>query len=248
MDQNFAEPWNNSDAVILVENEPLHVHKAILSMCSPVFRTMLSSDFKEGNSSEIRLPGKKKDKIKEMLHNIYPFPTHITDDTDVSSLLQLSREYQIDPLGKRVEENLLRKQSSVDLLLLAQEFQLKKVVDKCTITLSRMSFQDIRHHPHYDQIETENVVHILQGHLKFLKEQHVREVRSIKEQHNKKRQETLEIVNDINCCWGYNKLPIRGCTCPSYSKSCGDCNNALEKFIKIKCGELFEHLQGSGND
>lgn len=244
---NFSEAWNESDTTVLVEEERLHVHKSILSMCSPVFRTMLSSDFKEKNLSEIQLPGKKKEKIKEMLIYMYPFPTNITEESDVASLLQLSREYQIDLLTKRVEDHLLRRQSTVDLLVLAQEFDLSKVIDKCTCTLSRINFQDIRHHPNYEKIDTENVVHILQGHLKFLKDQHVREIRSIKENQLKQQQETLEIVNEINSCWGYNKLPIRGCTCPSYSKSCGDCNSALEKFIKIKCGELFEHLQ-SPND
>lgn len=146
-------------------------------------------------------------------------------------------------LHKRVEENLLRRQSSVELLLLAQEFELTKVLDKCTLALSRINFQDIQHHPDYEKIDTENIVCILQGHLKFLKDQHNRELRNLKEQQTKKNQETLQIVNDISDCWGYNKLPIRGCTCPSYSKSCGDCNNALEKFIKVKCGELYEHLQ-----
>jgi len=78
MDYNFLEAWNDSDTVMVVEQERLHVHKAILSMCSPVFRTMLSSDFKEKSSAEIQLPGKKKEHVKEMLVNIYPFPSNIT--------------------------------------------------------------------------------------------------------------------------------------------------------------------------
>jgi len=178
-----------------------------------------------------------------LFHNFVLF----SDDTDVSSLLHLSREYQIDMLSRRVEEHLLRRQSSVDLLLLAQEFELSKVVAKCTCALSRLNFQDIRFHPSYEKLETTNVLHILQGHLKFLKDQHVKEIRSIKEHHSKKCHEIFEIVDEINNCWGYNKLPIRGCTCPSYSKSCNDCNNALEKFIKVKCGELFEILR-AGTD
>jgi len=240
---NFTEPWNCSDAVIIVEGERLHVHKSILSMCSPVFKTMLSSDFKEGSSSEIKLPGKRKENIKEMLRTVYPFPSNITDNSNVASLLSLAREYQMVPLIKRIEEALLRKQSTVELLLLTQEYGLQKVVEKCTSTLSRINFQDVQAHPRYENISTENVVYILQGHVKFLKEQHNREIRLVHEQHAKKKLETLEIVNDISSCYGYNKLPIRGCTCPSYTKSCPDCNNALEKFIKVKCGELFEHLR-----
>jgi len=240
----FTEPWDMSDIIILVENERLHVHKSILCICSPVFKKMLTSDFQESASNEIKLPGKKKDKIQDMLRNIYPFPATITDDTDVLTLLNLAREYQMSQLTRRAEEALLRRQTSVELLLIAQEHNLVKVMDKCTCTLSRLNFSDVKLHPKYENITTENVVSILQGHVKYLKDQHQREVRSIRENQVKKRQETLEIVNDINSCWGYNKLPIRGCTCPSYTKSCIDCNNALEKFIKVKCGELYEHLQG----
>jgi len=240
---NFTEPWNSSDAVIIVEGERLHVHKSILSMCSPVFKTMLLSDFKEGSTSEIRLVGKRKDNIKEMLRTMYPFPSSINENSNVESLLSLSREYQMLPLTKRIEESLLTRETSVELLILAQEYGLEKVCEKCTCTLSQMNFQDVQTHPRYDNISTANIVSILQGHVRYLKEKHTREIRTVNEQHAKKKLETLEIVNDISSCWGYNKLPIRGCTCPSYTKSCPDCNNALEKFIKVKCGELFEHLQ-----
>lgn len=80
MEYNFLEAWNDSDTVVVVEEERLHVHKSILSMCSPVFRTMLSSDFKEKSSSEIHLPGKSKERVIEMLVNIYPFPSNITGE------------------------------------------------------------------------------------------------------------------------------------------------------------------------
>lgn len=76
---NFSEPWNDSDTILVVEGEHLYVHKAILCMCSPVFKTMLSStNFKEGTSMEIALPGKKNEHIKEMLRNMYPFPSNMT--------------------------------------------------------------------------------------------------------------------------------------------------------------------------
>jgi hypothetical protein len=41
-------------------------------MASPVFEAMLSSDFKERNSTEIPLPGKKVDEIICLLRQIYP--------------------------------------------------------------------------------------------------------------------------------------------------------------------------------
>lgn len=76
---SFDEPWNDSDTILVVEGEKLFVHKTILCMCSPVFKTMLSSaNFREGTSLEISLPGKRKENIKELLRNMYPFPTNMT--------------------------------------------------------------------------------------------------------------------------------------------------------------------------
>ena len=57
---NFSEPWDLSDTVMIIEDEKLHVHRSILSICSPVFKTMLTSDFKEGATLEIHLPGKEE--------------------------------------------------------------------------------------------------------------------------------------------------------------------------------------------
>ena len=74
----FSEPWDFSDAVLVVEGEKFHVHRAILSMCSPVFKTMFQSGFKESSQTEIPLPCKKADKIHELLTAIYPFPSQIS--------------------------------------------------------------------------------------------------------------------------------------------------------------------------
>ena len=64
-------PWMGSDLVLLVEGKKLHTHRLILSLHSPVFEKMFNSDFKEKNSTEISLPGKSYEQIKEMLHALY---------------------------------------------------------------------------------------------------------------------------------------------------------------------------------
>lgn len=58
----FSEPWEDSDVILVVEDEKFHVHRLILSMNSPVFKTMFKSEFKEASSNEISLPGKKADR------------------------------------------------------------------------------------------------------------------------------------------------------------------------------------------
>ena len=74
----FSEPWNFSDAVLVVEDKRFHVHRSILAISSPVFNTMFQSGFKEATSTEIPLPGKKAEKIYELLCMIYPFPLQIS--------------------------------------------------------------------------------------------------------------------------------------------------------------------------
>jgi len=240
---NFSEAWNFSDTVLVAEDRRFHVHKSILAISSPVFNTMFQSGFKEATSTEIPLPGKKAEKIYELLCMIYPFPVQISDQHDVRSLLELSREYQITKLTTRCEERLLQKQSSVELVVLAQEFSLKRLLEKCLASLGRMNIQDLKNCVGFDSIEAENLVCLLNNHLRWQKEQHAREIRQLREQSLKEKARILEIANELNSCWGYNKLPIRGCACASYTKSCDNCNTVLEKFVKTKCGELIEALQ-----
>jgi len=73
---DFSKPWKMSDLVLLVEERKLHVHKAILAISSPVFETMMSSNFKEKNAKEIPLPGKKVEEIEDLLRAIYPYCEH----------------------------------------------------------------------------------------------------------------------------------------------------------------------------
>ncbi|XP_022792457.1 BTB and MATH domain-containing protein 15-like isoform X2 [Stylophora pistillata] len=239
----FSEPWNFSDTVLVVEDKRFHVHRSILAISSPVFNTMFQSSFKEATSTEIPFPGKKAEKIYELLCMIYPFPLQISDQHDVRSLLELSREYQISKLSARCEERLLQKQSSVELVILAQEFSLTRLLEKCLASLARMNIQELKNSPNFDNIEAENLVSLLNNHLRWLKEQHAREIRQLREQFLKEKGRALEIANELNSCWGYNKLPIRGCACASYTKSCDNCCTVLEKFVKTKCGELIEALQ-----
>ena len=69
---DFSEPWKLSDVVLLVEEQKFHVHRSTLAFWSPVFERMFTSDFKEKNSDEIPLLGKKASEIKELLQIMYP--------------------------------------------------------------------------------------------------------------------------------------------------------------------------------
>ena len=67
----FSEPWEDSDVILVVENEKFHVHRLILSMNSPVFKAMFKSQFKESTANEIPLPEKKASEVLDFLKQIY---------------------------------------------------------------------------------------------------------------------------------------------------------------------------------
>ena len=67
----FSEPWENSDLILVVEDEKFHVHRLILTMNSPVFKAMFKSGFQEATNNEIPLPGKKANKVLDFLKQFY---------------------------------------------------------------------------------------------------------------------------------------------------------------------------------
>ena len=67
----FSEPWEDSDLILVVEDDKFHVHRQILSIHSPVFKAMLNSQFKEATAKEIPLPGKKASEFLDFLKQLY---------------------------------------------------------------------------------------------------------------------------------------------------------------------------------
>ena len=58
--------------MLVVEEETFHVHRQIMSIHSPVFKTMLNPvGFKEDIATEIPLPGKKADDFLDFLKILY---------------------------------------------------------------------------------------------------------------------------------------------------------------------------------
>ncbi len=67
----FSEAWEDSDVILVVEDEKFHVHRLILSMNSPVFKAMFKSEFKEATNNEIPLPKKKASEVLDFLKQLY---------------------------------------------------------------------------------------------------------------------------------------------------------------------------------
>ena len=96
----FSLPWNDSDVVLVVEDEQFHVHRYILSLQSPVFKAMLNGNFKDAQQDKIELKDDKYEAMIQFLKLLYP-PTMFDDDKgkvdiddgNILGILQLADKY-----------------------------------------------------------------------------------------------------------------------------------------------------------
>ena len=110
--QDFTQPWEFSNVVLVVEGEKLHVHRAVLALYSPVFMEKFKSDeFLEKGKKEIILPDKfKANEVKELLRIIYVYrtekgiPLDEINEENCHYLLSLAHEYQMEDITQRCEE------------------------------------------------------------------------------------------------------------------------------------------------
>ena len=98
-DNVFASPWKDSDMVLVVEDQELHVHKWILITHSPVFKAMLEGHFQEANQDKITLKEKNYESMVRFLKLLYPSSMFgearqpLNDKTRLS-IMELAEEYQ----------------------------------------------------------------------------------------------------------------------------------------------------------
>ena len=120
-DENvFASPWNDSDMVLVVEDQELHVHKSILTLHSPVFKAMFDGHFREASEDKITLKEKDLQSMVQFLKELYPSSMFgevraPLDDESRLSILALAEDYQCVKLiklcineAKITRENVLR--------------------------------------------------------------------------------------------------------------------------------------------
>ena len=68
----LASPSEFSDIILLVEGKKLYTSRFILASASPVWRALLTSEFKEKNQPEIPLSGKSYRDVCELLLCLTP--------------------------------------------------------------------------------------------------------------------------------------------------------------------------------
>jgi len=175
---DFSQPWEFSDVVLVVEEERFHVHRSILGIWSPVFSRMFTAEFKENTAEEVPLPGKKSSEIKEMLLVIYPTCGEPIDKNNYAFLLELAEEYMMTKLTKKCEIYLMhcleepvqrsfslspRSLHCLDLLHIAQTYELESLQAACINRAKSMSLNELKRHEMYSNISLPNYRAIMEG-------------------------------------------------------------------------------------
>ncbi|KAK3755836.1 hypothetical protein QZH41_013384, partial [Actinostola sp. cb2023] len=92
----FSNSWKNSDTVLIIEGQNLHVHRVILEMASPVFQTMFSQRAEDAQGNEISFPGKKVVEFVDFLRHIYPQFSRKLTTHNVGYIYALAKEFHVE--------------------------------------------------------------------------------------------------------------------------------------------------------
>ena len=183
--QDFTQAWKLSDVVLVVEGEKLHVHRAVLVLCSPVFETMFTSDFQEKEKKEIPLHGKKANEVKELLQVIYPTverkPPDEIKEENCRYLLSLAHEYQMAAITQRCEDFIVKimKESFsakkdpdiIAELVFAQKYNLKKLKHASIELAQSVTLPELKKQKGYNDIDPKSLQEIMEGMITRLQSQ-----------------------------------------------------------------------------
>lgn len=153
IDQLFISS-SDTDGVLLVEDYKVHVNKSFLSMHSDFFRSLFSSNFKEGSMDEIPIGEVKYEDFSRLLAIINPNPILPTDET-VESLLKLAEYFQMPFVVSIIELHLFGA-SHFDFfqsLFIADKYNMKKLIDKCIALITTLDHvKQIKTFAEYDNL------------------------------------------------------------------------------------------------
>lgn len=160
----------------------LHVHRSTPAIWSPVFDTMFTSNFKEKNSVEIPLPGKKANEIKLVLQIMYDtsWNRSVLTRENCNFLLDIAHEYQIDSITHMCEDFLVslvkekREKDVLTVLLVGQKYNLETLLKACVSEARKLSLKELKGHNKRHEIDLENYQQITDGIIERLEEENDR--------------------------------------------------------------------------
>ncbi|VDI26612.1 Hypothetical predicted protein [Mytilus galloprovincialis] len=147
------------DLTIKVGNEKLYVNRDQLMAESPVFRTMLTGNFKEKNAREIELPDKDTTTFALFLRHTLPgFDGLILS---ARRILPLTHEYQtqisLEKIDKALASYTGAKESDklIDDILEAEFFSLPRYLTACIQKANLLSPTVLERNPKFDNITSD---------------------------------------------------------------------------------------------
>ncbi|KXJ26960.1 kelch-like protein 24 [Exaiptasia diaphana] len=170
----FSSPWHFSDVVLLVEGRRFHVHRSTLSMWSPVFERMFSSEFREKSLAEIELPGKSAKEIDVLLKLICFKNKQKSVSINYSNLkflLKLSDEYQMDDVTEMCADFMTSTLDKNNCLLFyeaADLYNLDEVKSKCMNWAKSLTISSIERNQNFNKMRLETKYEILAERVKSL--------------------------------------------------------------------------------
>lgn len=157
----FMEPFDESDVSFNVEGKSVYAIKAVMSLWSPVFKTMFSGPYKESGANVVKLPEKRFDDILELVCVLHP-PNKQIGENNYEILLPLADEYQMDGLTERIEEYLVRcQQPSIHKLFWAEKFSLPELAQQCTEFAKSSSLKTVIDSEWFEKLSSEMRAEIL---------------------------------------------------------------------------------------
>ncbi|KAI1719894.1 BTB/POZ domain-containing protein [Ditylenchus destructor] len=135
----FTSPGNASDCVLHFSEDRLHINKGLLSVYSHVFNAAFNQ---EKNQSNFKLNNVGVGEFVQLLDAIYPsMHRGVVKEENIDSLLKLCYQFEIDDILQRCERFLLdcRTVSIGKKLLVAQEYRLSALMDKCASQFKSIS-------------------------------------------------------------------------------------------------------------
>ena len=119
-------------------NRPFPVHKFILQIRSPVFKTMLLSTMKESTSNEIIISDFDHDVVKEFIRFLYLDTCDATVlDKHAKSLLAMAHKYDVKGLVKISVDHLIKR---LNLESVVELFKLGDVFDSTGLKAGALKF------------------------------------------------------------------------------------------------------------
>ncbi|XP_031572123.1 BTB and MATH domain-containing protein 38-like [Actinia tenebrosa] len=143
-------------------------------MASPVFKAMLSSNFKEKDTNEIILPGKKINEFVDLLRQLYPLHDGEITLKSIKYIYSLADEYQMTKVMKDCRLFLLStrktKENAMDMLLLAQDLEAAEARQQCYDILNKMALTDLESLEGFSELDGPSIQALLLPMVKRLQQ------------------------------------------------------------------------------